>query len=191
MRALFALLGLLLPITGWAKADYVGDYRIMASVIHFVIPAKLIGLPRYTQTSSGFQDERYPGIFNTSYGSGAEGTPAPGLALGLARPPKDLRWDNISTYETFYTALSKKRGLTVKLDLIVVEGRSWLRIEHFFADGNLARIIFATKLFDDMNLVLRIGLPSDIDGESRDPHSDQWNTEAEAVLSSIAVGRAK
>lgn len=181
------------PMSCQAKQNYVGTYQIRDVEIHYTIPAALVGAPAFTRKNRAFRDDRHLGIFDTSYGVDLNGGPAScvGLDLGIAPAPMGVAWaDDIAPYAVNYERKLRRAGLTGKIDVVTIEGRKWLRVQQFFPTGNLARVLYVTKLFDDFNLVCLVGMMNGMFPEYKAPDASQWSTQAESVLRSVTIVRA-
>jgi len=173
-----------------AKQDYAGTYRIRDVEIRYSIPTVLLGAPAFMRIEREFRDERHCGIFSTSYANDLDGKPHPALSLDIAPAPKDIIWtEEAGPYAKYYDEKLAKMGLIAKTETVMIGGRKWLRIQQFFPSGNLVRVLYVTKLFEDLNLVCRMGILDNGSPEHKELHASQWSGQVESVLQSLTIIR--
>jgi hypothetical protein len=188
VKILAIFVAVILPAGFAQNGGYVGSYKVRNMEIHYFIPEEFVGLPVFTHIDPEFHEGQDGNIFQTSFATDLNGKPAPGLSLGLAPAPGGVPWsEDISPYTKYYEQMVAKMGLTCKGDAESLGGRRWLRIQLSFKNGNLVRVFYVTKLFDDMILVCGLGVPSALDSDYRPPHASQWSEQIEAIVRQLTI----
>lgn len=162
---------------------YDGRYDVDNLELRYHVPRSLIGPSYFTFASDGFRDSSDLRIFVSSFRTGNGG-----VDLGLSPFPTPLATNReVSDYRRFYQDRLAEEGLRATVTSATISGATWIRVEQYYTNGRLARVLFVRPILPAYQLVCRVGLIDDMDPEARSAQWKKWGPAMLELITSVRI----